>query len=84
MRISSCEAMVRPLAGKPISMLTIRLPSEGFQNTGSTLKNFLSAAAYPQQTTFAGTLCAERIRCDGARKLAQQVILEGDALSYVS
>ena len=32
------------------------------------------AAAYPQQTTFAGTLRAEGIRCDSARKLAQQVI----------
>ena len=50
------------------------------QNTGSTLKNFLPAAAYPKQTTFAGALCAERIRCDSARKLAQQVILEGGAL----
>ena len=50
------------------------------QNTGSTLQNFLPAAAYPKQTTFAGALCAERIRCDSARKLAQQVILEGDAL----
>ena len=79
-RISSCEAMVRPLAGKPISMLTTRLPSEGFRTQAVRSRISCPQRLIPSRPLFAGTLRVEGIRCDGARKLAQQVILEGDAL----
>lgn len=55
MRISSCEAMVRPLSRKADFRVDDKTAVGRIQNTGSTLQNFLPAAAYPQQTTFAGT-----------------------------